>query len=319
MKLNNFQKLSGDASFRNFYRKKEKNKSSIIIFCKKEKKSNILIYDAINKLLNNNNVKAPKLIFQNYKKNFIEVEDFGNLTVYKNLKKKKSENLFYFKKIIKLLIKLQKIKTTTTKTFLNSNYKIPFYSNTKLINESKLFLDWYLPKFIKDKKKNILKKKLIKIFQNLTKKLIFKKKVFVHRDFHVSNIMINKKKLGLIDTQDAVYGSIAYDLASLIDDVRFPTSRKEKNIIFNEFIKLNNSLNKNSLKNDFEILSVLRNLKIIGIFSRLSKRDKKKQYLGLIPYAWQLIEDRINNNRKFIDLKIILDKYFSKKIRENGN
>ena len=319
MNLNKIKKLSGDASFRIYYRKKYSNRSSIIIYCKKEKKSNLLIYDAINQILNQHRVKAPKLISQNYKKNYIEINDFGDLTVFKILSKRKNNNLLYLKKIIKLLNKLQKIKITTAKTFLNSNYKIPFYSMKKMINESNLFIEWYLPKFIKGKNKNIIKKKLNKIIKNLLNKLKYKKKVFVHRDFHVSNIMITKNGLGLIDSQDAVYGNIAYDLASLIDDVRFPTKIEEKNIIFNEFLRINNFLNKNNFKNDFEILSVLRNLKIIGIFSRLSKRDKKNKYLKLIPYAWELIENRINNNRKFVDLKIILDKNFPKKIRKNAN
>ena len=319
MNLNRLKKLSGDASFRIFFRKKYKKKFLIIIFCKKEKYSNLLIYDAINKILNNHRIKAPKLISQNYKKNYIEIEDFGDLTVFKNLNNCKIKKFFYFKKIIKLLIKLQKIKITTAKTFLNSNYKIPFYSNSKLINETKLFLEWYLPKFIKDKDKNIVKKKLMKIFKNLLSKLIYKKKVFVHRDFHVSNIMITKNGLGLIDSQDAVYGNIAYDLASLIDDVRLRTNKNLKNKIFNEFVKINKSLDKDKFKNDFEILSVLRNFKIIGIFSRLSKRDKKHKYLTLIPHAWKLIEDRINNNIKFKDLKNIVDKNFPKKIRKNEN
>jgi len=61
---------------------------------------------------------------------------------------------------------------------------------------------------------------------------------------------------------------------------------------------------------------VLRNFKIIGIFSRLSKRDKKHRYLKLIPYAWKLIEGRINNNIKFNHLKNIVDKNFPKKIRK---
>ena len=67
----------------------------------------------------------------------------------------------------------------------------------------------------------------------------------------------------LIDSQDAIYGNIAYDLASLIDDVRIKTSQNLKDKIFYLFINLNNSLDKNKVKNDFEILSVLRNLKII--------------------------------------------------------
>ena len=62
-------------------------------------------------------------------------------------------------------------------------------------------------------------------------------------------------------------------------------------------------------------MSVLRNLKIIGIFARLAIRDKKKKYLKLIPHAWKLIENRINNNIIFADLKNYLDDNFSMKIR----
>ena len=88
---------------------------------------------------------------------------------------------------------------------------------------------------------------------------------------------------------------------------------KEK--IFNLFINLNNSLDKNKVKNDFEILSVLRNLKIIGIFTRLAVRDGKKKYMKMIPYAWKMIEHRVMKNSCFEHLEQTLNKYFSKKIR----
>ena len=319
MNLNKLKKLSGDASFRSFYRNKNSKQCSIIVYSKKEKKNNLLIYSAINNLLIQKNLSAPKLINQNYNKNFIEIEDFGDLTVSQLLRKKKENQLFYYKKIIFLLNKIQKIKTKKIKTFINTEYKIPIYSIEKLINEANLFLKWYLPKIIKSNKKNIEKKKLSKIFKNLLNRLNYKKKVFIHRDFHVSNIMRTKKGLGLLDSQDAVFGNIAYDLASLIDDVRLKTNKNLKEKIFNEFIKTNKSLDKDKFRNDFEILSVLRNFKIIGIFARLSKRDKKHQYLKLIPHAWKLIENRINNNIKFSDLKNIIDKNFPKKIRNNEN
>tara|TARA_A100001015_G_scaffold15830_1_gene18513 strand:- start:110 stop:391 length:282 start_codon:yes stop_codon:yes gene_type:complete len=83
------KKIKGDASFRSFYRKKNKKKTSIIVSAKKEKKKNLLIYDAINKLLINNDVKAPKLLSHNYNENYIEIEDFGKFTIYSILKKKK--------------------------------------------------------------------------------------------------------------------------------------------------------------------------------------------------------------------------------------
>ncbi len=312
MNLNNLIKLSGDASFRQFYR----SDKSIVVFCKKEKKSNLLIYDAINKLLIKNNIKAPKLLNQNYKKNFIEIEDLGDVSIYNKLKKKKINKLKYYKKIILLLNKLQKIKNKKIKTFNNTNYIIPKYSKNKLFQESKLFLDWYVSKVIKKEKHKMIKNKLKKIIKILLKKIKSKNYVFVHRDFHVSNLIEYRKKIVLIDNQDALYGNFAYDLASLIDDVRFKTSNSFKENIFKHFLKQNKFINKKDFKNDFDILSVLRNIKIIGIFTRLSSRDKKHYYVKLIPYAWKLIENRINNSAVFNDLKIFLEKNFSKKMRK---
>ena len=126
--------------------------------------------------------------------------------------------------------------------------------------------------------------------------------------------MINNKKIFIIDSQDAVYGNIAYDLASLIDDVRLKTSKNLKEIIYKNYLNLNKKkINKIKFKNDFEILSVLRNLKVIGIFTRLAFRDGKKKYLKLIPHAWKLIENRANNNDIFKDLRKNLEDNFPKK------
>ena len=311
MNSNNYKLLAGDASFRKFYRSSQ---NSIIVFSKKNKYLNLAIYDAINSCLIKNGVKAPKLKKEFYNKNFIEIEDLGNETVFKILKKNRNKIKIYFN-AIKILQSIQKIRAKNLVTFKKNKYKIPQYTKSKILNEANLFLEWYLPKVIKNSKINNAKKEIKSIFRNLFKKLILKKKVFVHRDFHVSNMMYHKKKIYLIDNQDAVYGNIAYDLASLIDDVRVKTSEKLKTKIFNKFVKLNSSIDQDKLKNDFEILSVLRNLKIIGIFTRLAERDKKKRYMKMIPYAWKIIEKRISENLIFKDLELKLDKYFSKKLR----
>ena len=311
MNLSKLKSLSGDASFRKFYR----YNNTIIVDSKKETRKNLLIYDAVNKILIKNKIKAPKLISQNYKSKNIQIEDFGNGSVYLAIKKNNKKKFIYYKKIIKLLNSVQKIKTKRIKTFLGSIYKVPKYSKKILLNEAKLFLDWYVPKKIKKKNQNLLKKKLVLVLKSLINKIKFSNQTFVHRDFHISNLMIKNKKLCLIDSQEAVFGNIAYDLASLIDDVRLKTSKRFKQDIFEEYIKTNKKMHIENFKNDFEILSVLRNLKIIGIFTRLSFRDKKHNYLKLIPYAWKLIEQRTEKNKKFIELKTILDKYFSQKKR----
>ncbi len=312
MNLNSLIKLSEDASFRKFYR----SDKSVVVFCQREKKNNLLIYDAINKILIKNKIKAPKLLNQNYKKNLIEIEDLGDVSIYYKLKNKKINRLKYYKKIILLLSKIQKIKTMKIKTFNNTTYTVPKYSYDKIFKESKLFLDWYIPKVIKKKNQKVKKNKLKDIIKILLKKVKNKNYVFVHRDFHVSNLMEYKKKIAIIDNQDALYGNHSYDLASLIDDVRLKTSNSLKEKVFKYYLKQNKFINKNDFKNDFDVLSVLRNIKIIGIFTRLSSRDQKHYYLKLIPYAWKLIENRINNNAVFNDLKLFLDNNFSKKMRQ---
>ena len=71
----------------------------------------------------------------------------------------------------------------------------------------------------------------------------------------------------------------------------------------------------NKFVNDFEILSVLRNLKIIGIFTRLALRDNKKKYVKMIPYAWEMINYRMKKNREFVNLKLILKRNFPKFVK----
>jgi len=310
------KKIKGDASFRSFYRKKNKKKNSIIVYATKEKEKNLLIYDAINSLLIENKILAPKLYKENYKKNSIEIEDFGDDTIFKLLKKNGSNKIDLYKKSIDLLNKIQKIKQNKIKNFKGKSYKIPIYESNRLFKEAKLFSDWYAKKNISKKKFQTLNIEINKQIKFLISNLNLKNDTFVHRDFHVSNLMKYKKKLAIIDTQDALVGNRAYDLASLIDDVRFKSNKRLKESIYNYYLKLNNKkINKNILLNDFEILSVLRNMKIIGIFTRLAVRDKKKKYLSLIPHAWKLIELRIKNNKIFDNLKRALDLNFSKELR----
>ena len=310
------KKIKGDASFRSFYRKKSNKRNSIIVYATKEKEKNLLIYDTINSLLIENRILAPKLYKENYKQNFIEIQDFGDDTVFKLLKKSGSNKINLYKESINLLSKIQKIKQNKIKDFKGKNYKIPIYTNNKLFEETKLFSEWYAKKYISKKNLPTLNIKINKQINFLLSNLKFKNDTLVHRDFHVSNLMKYKKQLATIDTQDALIGNKAYDLASLIDDVRFKSNKKLKDNIYNHYLKLNkNKINQVILLNDFEILSVLRNMKIIGIFARLALRDKKMKYLKLIPHAWKLIELRIKNNAIFDNLREVLDLNFTKEIR----
>ena len=310
--MKNLEKIKGDASFRKFFRKRSKKFDSIIVFSKKEKNKNLLIYDAINKILIKNKILAPKLYQENFKKNYLEIEDFGKNTIFKILNKKKNDPYFYFKKIIETLNQIQSIKSRKTKTFKNTLFTISKYKKMILLKEANLFCDWYAKKKLSKIDRDKFTIRFKKIVKRLTTKLKLKDNVFVHRDFHVSNLMLVKNQIGVIDSQDALIGNRAYDLASLVDDVRLKTSKTFKDKIYKLYMIKNRKLDKNKFKNDFEILSILRNLKIIGIFTRLAIRDGKKEYLKLIPYAWTLINSRINKNKIFFDLKNLLNKNFEK-------
>ncbi|MDA9726066.1 phosphotransferase [Candidatus Pelagibacter sp.] len=311
--LAKLKKIKGDASLRDFYRNRE-NKS-IIVISKKEKLKNLLIYDAINKILIKNKILAPNLISENYINNYIEINDFGDQTLFQILKNKKNNKYVIFKKIIKILNKIQLIKDKKVKNFKNKLYKVQEYKNKILFDETKLFCDWYAPKILSKSKNIQFKKKFRLEIKKLLSKLNYKNVTFVHRDFHVSNLMYHNKKIAVIDSQDALIGNRAYDLASLIDDVRFKTSNELKEKVFKFYVKTNKKIDLEQFKKDFEILSVLRNLKIIGIFMRLAERDNKKKYLKLIPYAWELINHRTKEQNQFNNLMLLLKNNFPKFIR----
>ena len=310
--------IGGDASFRKFYRIILKKNTKIIVSCRKEKYKNLIAYSAINKFLRSNKILTPKLYSCDYSKGIILIEDFGDLTFYKILLKKKNK-FFIYKKLVDLLIKIQKIKPPKKiKNIIGKSHIINKYSNKYLFEESNLFFDWYLPRFLSKKKSLDIKKKSNKILFKLYKKLNFPNIHFVHRDYHAQNLMKVGKKIGVIDTQDALIGNPAYDLVSLIDDVRIRTSKKLKNQIYTYYLSRASKkyrLNSKIFLEDFNILSVQRSLKIIGIFSRLFKRDEKKQYLKLIPYTWQLLEMRMKS-KIFLELKKILDDNILRKYKK---
>tara|TARA_Y200000002_G_scaffold111133_1_gene91058 strand:- start:1396 stop:2346 length:951 start_codon:yes stop_codon:yes gene_type:complete len=306
----NLKEINGDASIRKFYRNKKNN--SIFVYAKLDKSKNLLIYDAVNKILNKNSILAPKLLNQNYKKNYIEIEDLGRDTIYQILKKNNNNNYLIMKKVIKILKHIQLIKDKKIKNFQNKYYEIKEYDNQILFNETMLFCEWYVPKKILKKKHKDFIFKFKKEIRYLLSKLNYTNETFVHRDFHVSNLIYKKNSIGLVDNQDALIGNKAYDLASLIDDVRFKTTIQFKNKLFKYYLKINKGIKIDKFKNDFEILSVLRNLKIIGIFTRLAARDKKPKYLKLIPYAWEMIILRMQQNKVFKNLNSLMVKNFPK-------
>lgn len=146
--------------------------------------------------------------------------------------------------------------------------------------------------------KAFYKNELLKLFDKLNKQ----NQCLVLRDYHVDNLMLfnykNSQEVGLLDFQDALIGSVAYDLVSLLEDARRDVDKQNKTILYQYFLE-QSGYDKNSFDADYQVLSLQRNLKILGIFARLAMRDKKEQYLQFIPRVKQLVINRLSQNDFF--------------------
>ena len=311
------KKISSDASFREFYRIQKNITSSILVRVNREKYKNLIVYAAVNKFLIDNKIKAPKLLKEYFKDDMMEIEDLGPNSFLDSIKYKKNK-LNDYKKLFRIIFKLQNIKLKKYIKFKKYKVEINKYNLAALHNESDLFFNWYVKNNSKKKEFSKFKSKIKKELNNLYQKLYFQNRCFVHRDFHVSNIMLKKNRFGLIDSQDIMRGNLLYDVASLIDDVRIILPVNLKSKLFNYYLSKTKKIKlseKYLAKNDFDILSVQRNLKILGIFVRLYKRDNKSNYLKFLPYIWQLLDQRLKNPI-FNNLKNLLNKVVPKKNRK---
>lgn len=282
------KKVAGDASFRSYYRVFFQEKTFILMFAPPSHED-VAPFIKIDEILVNNDFRAPKILAKNIDLGFILLEDFGDETYSKALQKNITEEYFLYEKACDALIEIQKIPL--------KNIDILHYNHATLFREVMLFIDWYLPwKNHKISLQQIQDYKFywIELFDKLSKK----NQALVLRDFHADNLMVLNnangfEAVGLLDFQDALIGSCAYDLLSLLEDARRDVDEKNKQKLFDYFISKAN-YNREDFLVDYEIISLQRNIKILGIFARLHLRDGKNQYINFIPRVKDFVERRLD-------------------------
>ena len=293
--------IKNDASFRKYFRVDKK----ILMDADPNLGEDVGSFININHVLREFKLNVPEIFTIDKENGFLLLEDLGENIFSQILNSENEEQLY--KQAIDVLVEIYKkdLNKFSNFTFLEK------YSVEKLQDESQLFIEWYLKKYLKinitDTDIKDFKDIINKIFNNLDTK--FEKLVL--RDYHVDNLILQKSKLGLkqvgiLDFQDAVLGSSSYDLISIIEDVRRPISKDLKNILIKYFIDLT-GYDPNQLEKELAFYSVQRNLKILGIFSRLNLRDNKSKYMGYNDNAWKYIESNLNNPT-MSDLKVWLKK-----------
>ena len=286
-------KIAGDASFRSYYRAKQGNKSFIIMDAPPPQED-ITPFYKIADFLFQNNFSAPKIFAQDKKNGLLLLEDFGDDSYRKVLEQNISNELNLYTDAVDLLINLSQIVAPNN---------IPIYDHQLLLKEVMIFVDWYLPKIALKKINTQQIEEFKQIWLNLFAKLSPPKHL-VLRDYHSDNLMLlaTKKginKVGLLDFQDAVIGCGAYDLVSLLEDARRDVSQDIQQKMLQHYINRSNCDKKQFIL-DYQILSLQRNIKIIGIFARLSARDNKKNYLNFLPRVFGYVHSRLQDKSLII-------------------
>lgn len=273
-----YELASSDASFRRYFRLNYNNRSYIVMDAPPDKEP-LTSYIDITGILLENNLRAPQIYKIDKKNGFLLLEDFGKKPLLTVLKGSNYDE--YYNAAIKIVIELQK---------MNKNNNLKEYSKNILKHEMALFNEWYLLRnkeiLLSEEDMNGLNKTLEIIAESNISQPFF----FVHRDFHSRNLMLlNDNGLGMLDFQDARIGPITYDLVSLLKDAYIELDEEfiiDKVVRYWEMACMEGLLQKSDFSDffqQFEIMGVQRHLKILGIFSRLSLRDGKHNYLNDIP------------------------------------
>jgi aminoglycoside/choline kinase family phosphotransferase len=277
---------SSDASFRRYFRvlgHKSTQNSSFIIMDAPPVNEDTRPFINISKLLADAGAYVPAVLEAEIAQGFLLLSDLGNETYLTALNPSTAPKLY--QDASEALIKIQLIP---------NQGQLPEYHRALLSRELDLFPDWYLDKHLQIELSETERQDLSKVFGLILENNLAQAQVLVHRDYHSRNLMVtDNKNPGILDYQDAVFGPITYDLASLFRDayieweepeqmdwvIRYwEMARKAGLPVQNEF---------GDFYRDFEWMGLQRHLKVLGIFARLYHRDGKDGYLKDMPLVFK--------------------------------
>lgn len=238
-------------------------------------------------LLRERGLNVPHIYASDHEQGFLLIEDFGELTFRKALQKDLSEAMLY-EETIKSLLHLHQ---HTVENKLN----LPLYSLEFFLNEAEIFLEWYGLFFSSQAKED---------FKGLWTEAYHHQPPVPHslvlRDVIVDNLMWipsqkGFKRCGFLDFQDGVWGPITYDLVSLLEDARRDITPSFGKDMLKIYYTARPDLNQDDFWASYNLWGAQRCTKILGIFSRLAKRDEKPQYLLHLPRIRTILERNLTH------------------------
>ena len=282
--LNSLRTASEDASFRRYFRINDSREyKSLILMDSPPNSEPIEKFIYVADIFTRAKLSVPKIFEKNQDDGFLILEDFGLKTYLDCYVNKPNNTSQLLETACNSIIQLQ--------LWGLHNYdpcsKLSAFSEEMFMEELKLFEYWYLKKHLKFSLSKVEQENLRIIFKVLSTKISIEPRVIIHRDFHSRNLMVLEKEntVGILDFQDAVFGPVSYDLASLVRDAYFNWNKENElnwaKLFWNNAKKQKIPLPQNfsDFLIDFDWNSIQRHLKILGIFCRLAHRDNKKKYL----------------------------------------
>jgi len=296
------QPASADASFRRYFRIYDNGKTYIVMDAPPGKEDCQSFIDIAEMLLRFG-LHVPKILQQDIKQGFLLLSDLGNTVFLSELNNHNVDKMY--SSAMDALLLLQQ----------NTPVNLPAYDEKLLRTELNLFPDWYLEKQLKITVTESQKAVLEKVFDVLIQNALSQPQVYVHRDYHSRNLMVNKDhadKPGVIDFQDAVIGAVTYDLVSLLKDCYISWSR-EKVVLWvasfrvkAESLGIIENVDAKQFLRWFDLMGLQRHLKVAGVFSRLKHRDGKTGYLKDIPRTMDYVFEVLELYPEFVDFKKLL-------------
>ena len=282
--------LSGDASFRKYYRVDKDAVSYVVMDCPPDKE-NLDAFIKISDKLQKAKINVPKLFECNEDDGFLVTSDLGDNLYSKKLDKETVYCLYT--DALETIVKMQ----------INTDLSGLDNFDNLYDEENKLFTDWFLQHHQKINLDDSLKSDLNNEFDKINSIIKDIPKTFVHRDFHSRNLLVtDTNNPGVIDYQDAVLGPVTYDLVSLLKDCYITWDDGLIEDMLESFftrIKSNSINSISDFRYWFDITGLQRHIKAIGIFSRLNYRDNKNGYLKDVPRTYAYVDKVLN---KYEDL-----------------
>ena len=272
--------IAGDASFRRYFRLTA-DKHSYIVMDAPPEHEDAATFVAVAHKIRAANLRVPSIYAQDLEAGFLLIEDFGGCMLKQHLSNTPGQSLF--EQILPLLEGMSRVSTQG----------LPVLDGVSLRSELDLFTDWFLQRHCRHTlavDERVLWDSLCDLLVEVASS---QPQCFVHRDFHSCNLQVlNNGELGIIDFQDAVLGPASYDLASWLWDRYVSWSREEiEQWVEQARPSLAPQLQSEQWLRYCDLMGLQRNLKIIGIFSRLYYRDEKSGYLELLPQFSGYVRD----------------------------